>query len=451
MVNFLKNHKVDLLIFLLALTVRMVLFFINLKASGGNFEETIHGSDWYYEVSKNIFSGNGFSIDGISPSPVQVPLYPLFLAFSLFVFGSYKFAVVAQILIGSLIPILARHLSLRLIPHYGVALFVGVVLALEPNFVLLSSIFFTETLFMLLFLLFMHSFISYLEKGDTKWLCVSAVLLGVSTLVKTTPQFFLIFLIPLFWWYLRKEFFVKKLFIHSVLFVAIFLAVISPWLYRNYKTFGSPGMTIMPTLNLYATLLPSVLSVADNTSFESARDSFIKESSLNLKNLTFKNASEFNKEATEAILKHPGATLQVTAINVITFFTHDGMLTVLENAGITPKSYPPKSAIMMLVSSPFEFLKLVGEYISSPFIFVLVMRLLWVAVLILFLIGIFMLWRDKKNTPAIVFSLILVAYFALTTASNGLTVNARFRMPIEPILLIIAAYPIIRSKMKDSL
>lgn len=447
MLNFLKNYKIDISIFLLAITGRVLLFLVNLKAQGGNFVETVRGSDWYYEVSQNLYLGNGFSIDGVSPSPMQVPIYPLFLATSLFLFGSYKFAVMLQIFLGSIIPVLARHVSLRLIPHSGVALFVGLVIALEPNFVLLSSIFFTETLFIFLFLLFVLSFISYLEKGETKWLCISAIILGISTLVKTTPQFFPIFLIPITWWFLRKNIPPKKLLFQGILFISIFFIILFPWLYRNYKEFGTPGMTIMPTLNLYATLVPSVLSTQNGTTFNEARDSFIKDSSLELKNLTFANAEEFNKEAMETLLMYPKALIEVGAINVLTFFTHDGMLTVLENAGIRPESYPPKSAITLLFSSPVEFLKVVKSYLASPFILVLIMRLLWVFVFVMFLCGTFKLYSDKKLTAGIILGLVLVFYFALTTASNGLTVNARFRMPIEPILLAIAAYPFIRNKI----
>lgn len=443
MLNFLKNHKTDLSILLLAITARVVLFFINLKAGEDNFLETVRGSDWYYEVSQNLFLGNGFSIDGISPSPVQVPIYPLFLASSLFLFGSYKIVVAVQIFLGSIIPVLARYLSLKLIPNSKVAIFVALVVALEPNFVLLSSIFFTETLFIFLFLLFILSFISYLEKGETKMLCISAVILGLSTLVKTTTQFFPIFLIPIAWWFLRKKLPTRKLVSQGFIFMAIFLIILSPWLYRNYKQFGAPGLTIMPTLNLYATLLPSVLSVANNTSFTEARDAFIRQSKLNLKDLTFANSGEFNKEAINEIKKHPKAIIEVATINVLTFFTHDGMLTVLENAGIRPETYPSKSAITLLISSPIQFMKVVGGYLNSPFILVLIMRLVWLTVFILFLLGVFLLWRNRGITPAILFGLVLVAYFAVTTASNGLTVNARFRMPIEPIIIAIAAYPFI--------
>lgn len=450
MVKFFKNHKIEFFIFLLALLARILLFYVNLEANDGNFEETIHGGDWYFEVSKNLVLGNGFSIDGLSPSPIHVPLYPFFLALSLLLFGGYKFAVASQIIIGALIPLIGRRVSLKLIPSEKVGIWVGIVLALEPSFVLFPSIFVTETLFIFFFLLFALSFISYLEKNDTRPLLLSSFLLGISALIKTAVQFFPVFLIPFTWWFLRKRLPLKKLVVHNVLFISIFLLLLSPWVYRNYKEFGVPGMTIMPTFNFYAILVPSVLAIENNTNFASEQISFINDRGIDMKTLTFATAPEFNREALGVVIKHPKALMKVLAINALTFFTHDGTLTVLQNAGITPESYLSKPAIMLLLSSPVEFFKTVSKYASTSFILVLVMRLFWVLLAISFLAGNFMLARKRKITAPIAFALVAVLYFVVTTLSNGLSANARFRMPVDTIILALAAYPFFALK-KDNL
>ncbi|MDP2705037.1 MAG: glycosyltransferase family 39 protein [Patescibacteria group bacterium] len=446
---FLKKYKIPLFIFLLALSARVVLFFINLSAYGGDFEGTIHGSDWYFEVAKNITNGIGFSLFPGRPSPIHVPLYPLFLSSSLFLFGNFVFAVIAQIIMGSCIPVLGRMLSLKLIPSEKIALFVGIALALEPNLMLFSSIFFSETLFIFLFLLFILSFISYLEKGSVKLLLLSVFFLGISALTKPAVQFFPIFLIPIMWWVSRKNVSFKKIISHSLLFLIIFLSMLSPWLYRNYKVFGTPGMTVIPSLNLYFTFVPSVLAVHNNTSFALEQKKLLESPGIHSEILTFKNASQFNKAAIEIINPYPKEIAQVVAINMFTFFTHDGMLTVLQNAGITPHMPLSKPAIMLLFSSPVEFVKTVYSYAFSPFILVLLMRLFWVAVTVSFFVGCARLLREKKITAPVAVSLIIILYFVVTTPSNGLTANARFRLPVVPILLTIAAYPFLREKEKQ--
>ena len=426
----------------------MILFFVYVHANEGNIDGTIHGQDGYYELGKSLIAGKGFSWDGVLPSPFHVPLFPLFLAVSLFLSGSLLPALGLQMILGAIVPVLGRRISLKLISSEKIGFWIGLTLALEPNFILHSFIFYSETLFLFLFSLFILSFISYLEKKDVKILCLSAFLLGISVLTKTVVQFLPILLIPLMWWFLRKDYTTKKIAIHSALFVAIFILAISPWFYRNYRTFDTISTTVMPTYNLYSCFVPSVLAIANRTSFAEEQKNFTVGKPNNILNITFANTSVFNREALETIKKYPLAILEVSAINVLTFFTHDGILTVIENAGIHPKSYLSKPAIILLFSSPYEFVKVISKYLWSPFVLVLIMRLFWIAITATFLWGIIVLMRKKEVTAYIAFALVLVAYFALTTPSNGLCANGRFRMPVEPVILAVSYYGIYYSLLR---
>jgi 4-amino-4-deoxy-L-arabinose transferase-like glycosyltransferase len=440
---FFKKYKIEIIIFALAILVRVFLLFINLDVNNGNFEATIHGSDWYFEVSQNLHIGNGFSLDGASPSPIHVPVYPYFLALSLFLFGNYIFAVIMQIIIGAFIPILAMRISSKIIDSRKISLFVGFFLALELNFVLFSFIFFTETIFIFLFLLSMLAFIRYLKYGQVKYLLIFTALLGVATLTKTVVQFYPLFILPIMWWFMRKHLSYKALITHSIILIGLFVIILSPWMYRNYKEFKAPGMTIMPSLNLYATLVPSVLAVERRISFNEARKQFIDDRNIDLSKLNFSTASEFNKEAFGVLKAYPMALAKVSVINILTFFTHDGMLTVLQNSGFTPKESLSGPAITLLFDSPIVFLKTVKTYILTPFVLVLIMRIFWILTTISFFVAVALLIIRKKLTAPIVFVLVTVLYLTVTTPSNGLTVNSRFRMPVTPIILTLAAYPFI--------
>jgi hypothetical protein len=78
------------------------------------------------------------------------------------------------------------------------------------------------------------------------------------------------------------------------------------------------------------------------------------------------------------------------------------------------------------------------------------MRLLWIAVTVSFFIGCVKLLRERKMTAPLGLALIIVFYFTITTPSNGLTANARFRMPVVPIILTVAAYTFIRENNKNN-
>lgn len=435
--TFLKKHKVVIGIFLLALVVRGGLFLINFHGHGWNFEDTIHGQDGFFEVGRNIAAGTGFTWDGVVPTPVHMPLYPLFLAASLYFFGSYVVAAIVQILMGAFLAVFAMYISLKIVPSKKIALFVGVVMALDPYFALLSFTTFSETVFMFLFLLFVLSFMTYLEKRDTGTLAVSAILLGLSTLAKTSTQFFPVLLIPLMWWYLRKRLSTRRLLADSVLLVGIFFIVLLPWLYRNHVVFGHYDTTVMPTWNLYSCLVPSVLAVANDTNFAAEYQTFVGDGPLSLGDLTFATAPEYRARAMPIIYAHMPALVEVSAINVVTFFTHDGMLGVLGYAGIHPAVALSRPALSYLLSAPVAFFKESSGFLASPFVLVAIMRVFWILVTLSAALGAWILVWRKEVSPALAFAFVLVLYFAVTTMTNGLTVNVRFRMPIDPILLAL--------------
>ncbi len=440
MKRFLSQHKSLVIIFAIALVARVILLLVNLHAAGGDFQLAIHGDDGYYEVSKNLVEGKGFSMDGMIESPIHVPIYPYFLAALLYVSGSYVFTIAVQILIGALIPVLATILVRRIFGKGRIALITGIILAIEPYFMLFSTIFYTETPFIFFFLLFSLAFLKYLEKREMKVLLLATSLLGISSLIKTTVQFLPVLLVPFMFWALRKVLPWKKIFLHAAVLVAGFMLILSPWLYRSYKVFGTPGMTVMPTYNLYTCFVPSVLSIVNKTSFAIEQKKFIADRNISMADLTPSNAHVYAEEAMDVIKEHPGAIMKVALINVFTFFTHDGVLTFLGHAGIHPDSTLGKPAIFLLFSSPVEFLKMLAHFAASPFLLLIIMRIFWILAAIFFLKGIYFFIKKRGLEKGFVFLLVLVLYFAITTPSNGLTVNARFRMPIDPIILMLAGY-----------
>lgn len=290
--KFTSKYKIEIWIFTIALVVRLLLLWVNVHSSG-SVDATIHGQDGYYDIAKNVFNGNGFSWDGIHPSPFHVPIYPGFLALSLFLFNSFAPVAFFQLILGAFIPILVLRLAQKFTPSRKIALISAWIIALEPNFIYHSFIFYTETVFIFLFLVFLLVFIKYFEIKTLKWLCISAVLLGLSALTKTSAQYMPVFLVPLAWWLLRKDLPWRTLTRNSVIFIALFMAVLSPWLYRNHKTFGTAGMTVIPTYNLYTCIVPSVLATANNTTFAIEFQKFINDRKIDIG-----SALDFRSEAT---------------------------------------------------------------------------------------------------------------------------------------------------------
>lgn len=437
-----KTLTFALAIFCLALAARVLLFAVDYHAAGFNLEQTIHGGDAYYEISANIVRGNGFSADVMppyAPHPLRTPLYPYAIAAVLWIFGSYWVVLALQLVVGSLSPVLAMVIAQKLSGSSKIALVVGAVMALEPSQVLFSSIFFTETFFIFLFLLFVFLFLQYLERRSPHLLAASALCLGVATLTKPTPEFLPLILIPIVLWQFRND--IKRGVVHACIFAAIFLAVLSPWLYHNYKTFGVVGMSAQPAFNLMVYLAPSVVALEQNKPLDLGV--FLAQQHIDPTKITLANGNTYTKRAISIIKAHPIGLAIVTALSAVTFFTHDGVLTVLQYAGVSFGPTLSQPALVLLLHDPFSFVYKMATRAAGPEGIIIFFRLLNIFITIMFFVGVAWLWRKKRFSTPLAFAILLVLYFLLTTPINGLGVNARFRMPVEAVIVAIAAIPLI--------
>jgi len=450
--TFLKKHKIAVIIFLVALLARSALFFINFHYTNYDLIPTIKGDDGYYELSRGLLEGRGFSWDTeppFSPNSLRPPIYPFFIAAFLYFFKSYWVVLFVQILIGSAIPLLGMRIVDKIIASSKISIIVGVFLALEPFSVLFSSIFYTETVFMFLFFIFLLFFFDYFKNSTYRNVIWASLFLGLATLTKPTVQYLPV-AIPFFMlWHFRKNI-TKEVIMQIAVFIGIFMLTITPWLYRNYKEFGVVGMSAQPAFNLYVYLVPSVLSIENKTSFVQELKAFVRKDGFNENTITLLNSDYFISHSVEILKQHPVALLKSFATTAVTFFTHDGILTVFMHAGYIPSVSLPKPAAFLLFDSPGKFWEIFKSAVMSPMLLVLLARIIWIIITIVALFGAARLLISKKIGILGVLTLFLIAYFAATTAINGLGVNARFRMPVNLFIFMFAAYGYLSIKKQSS-
>mgnify|MGYP001564619587 CR=1 FL=1 len=440
--EFFKKYKIETLVFTIAVIARIIFFLVCLNVNGGNIENTVHGQDGYFEISRNLFLGNGFSINPeppFNPYSYGVPGYPYFLFLLLFITGNYLAVGMIQLILGALIPVMGMYIARLLLPsHNRIPLFVGLLLALSPYQILFSFIFYTETLFEILFGLFLILFLKFLKEPLMRYAILAGIFLGLSTLTKATVQYVFLIAIVFSLWHFRHEI-KKEIFLKLVCFFIVFSAILFPWLYRNYITFNSFSLSTQVPFNIYVGLLPSVLAIENETSFAFEHKKILDANPLNLEDADSLSLSKtYADKAVGEILKYPVSLVKLSLISFVTFFTHDGILTFLQATGIKPEVYLSKPALVLLVDSPGEFLKTMLPYLKTSMVFVLFARLFWIFLTILFFVGLYNLWRTRSFSPELIFSALIVFYFMFTTMINGLSVNARFRMPVEPVIFSVA-------------
>ncbi len=446
MKDWLKAHKFPVALFLCALLVRIVLFSINFSVNDHNLVPTIKGDDGYYELSQNINAGNGFTFDEVPPfrpNPLRPPLWPILIAFIAKIFGSYWAVLILELILGSFIPVLGYYVASRLVGQ-KLSKWVAGLLVFEPYSILLSFILYTETSFTFFFLIFLIFLFRYIEKQTLRNAVWTGVFLGLACLIKPTVQFFPIFIpiaLAILW---RKNLAVTHL-KQAAAFLLAFFVIIAPWLWRNHQEFGVWGISAQPSFNLYVYLVPTVLSIDNDTNFQTELEAFALEDNFDVNDINLSNADFYKEEAIKVLLEHKTALIKSAFISGVTFFTHDGMLTVLQYSGITIPNVLSKPVIS-LIKEPIELIKVIGKYIQSPAVLILMMRLVWILITLLFFVGVFLMFKRQGLRPMILAAFLMILYFAATTCINGLGVNARFRIPVNVFIFSFAIYAIFAIK-----
>ncbi|MBI3420987.1 MAG: methyltransferase domain-containing protein [Candidatus Sungbacteria bacterium] len=443
MISWIKEHKTEAIVFLIALLVRTALFYMSLVFQQGDIAATVHGDDGYYELSNSLLAGQGlaFPFPPYAPNPLRTPLYPFFIAGILVLFKTYWAVAIIQMLIGSSIPVLGMRIVRRILPVPNIVLGVGLMLALEPFAALFSFIFYTETLFIFFFFLFLLYFFDYLERQTTPSIIIASLLLATAVLVKPTVQYIPPVLAGFMLWRFWNAANIRRVIWHIAVLFGIFLVLLAPWLYRNMKLFGVMGMTAQPAFTVYVYLVPSVLALHNGTDFQTELERLRKEDRFDENAITLATSRHFRTRAFGIVSQYPAELLKSAAITTITFFTHDGMLTVLQHAGFMRGHHLAMPALFFLLREPVRFFGVLKDFAVSPAFFILVGRIAWIVITLAAFIGAARFYKKREQrTPRNYLILFFVLYLLATTMIVGFGVNARYRMPVNVFLFMFALY-----------
>ncbi len=408
--NFLRTYRIEILIFVVSLGVHLASFAVAVNVAGGDVLSVVRADDGFYELAANVRAGNGFSWSTeapYAPNPLRTPgfSYTLALLLGLGVTG----AALVQLVFASAIPLFGMVIARMITNSKAIGVIAGIVLALDPTLAILSFQFYSDTLFLLLFLPWLILTLRYFERWDAVTLVASAILMGAAILVRPVVQY-LPFLIMLgILWHFRREW--RRAVMHSGVYLIVICAILAPWVMRNQEVFGTPGLSAQSSFILYTNLAPAVLSVATGVDFLEERAAFLTEAEYKGDAITLANGGEYTKRALEVVLAHPLPTAWVVGKSLFTFFTNDGFYAFLARIGYEPNNFLP---------------------------FLIVMRLVWIAVTLAAFVGALVYVRRERSLRTILV-LFLVAYFALTSAATAFGTNPRYRLPVDPIIIALAA------------
>ena len=199
----------------------------------------------------------------------RVPGYPLFLAFcSWFAPGGVPVAdtfgvpaLLLSVIVQNCLGFVAIFFIYRLggLINQTTANLAGGFAALNLNMVVYSSQILTDALFYPLFAGFLYLFFLYRDSGRNLHLTLLAVLLGVATLVRPVTLYLPLLLLPyLLFSSAKGEVSPVERGKRLVLFVSVFAVLLSPWLVRNYVLYGHVGISTQGQGHIVGWVIPGI-------------------------------------------------------------------------------------------------------------------------------------------------------------------------------------------------
>ncbi len=441
--SFFKRNKFALAIFVVACIVRLLYLGLALHAGQGKLAETVSGADCYFVISENVLHGHGYSCDLAPPytlNSIRPPVQPFFLASLYLILGTYWLPLLVQILLGSMVPLLGMAIAEFITKRPRVITVVGILLALEPVSILFSIIFYSETIFTVLLLSSIIFLFRYLQSMRQTFLWASGFLLGLSTLAKPTSEFLPVVFSMGILWHFRSN--MRAAFAPIGIFIMIFIIALSPWLIRNYMTFGVLGVSPQLGEQLHAVLVPSVLSFENGTTFQEEFDAMLAHGGVDPSSASIENGDTYLKKAIPILLAHPKGLSIISANTALNFYIHDGMIEVLKHVGERPPEKLGKPALFLFLSDPTRLLGYIKSVFFTPIILILFGRIAWILITLFAVFGAWRYMRDEIETVYGLISISAVLYFMLTTLVIGLAVTARYRLPVNALIVTFAVYQV---------
>lgn len=228
------NAKLLTWIFLIAMLARLAFLLIQTAYHPFHLNFTAPDSLLYEHIAQSLTSGAGYQLSG-QPTAYEPPGYPMFLSVIYVLFDSKTLTIgIAQSVIGAVGAMLVTRIGIQLFSS-RTGILAGLLFAIYPHSIFWTGFVLTDTLYITLVLAFLAAAVQYQLSGTRTWLCLTSLLCGFILLIRATLLPFVPILL-LFWSIMRwKQQWAKP----TLLFIAVLSLVLSPWVIRNYAQFHS--------------------------------------------------------------------------------------------------------------------------------------------------------------------------------------------------------------------
>ncbi len=227
-----------------------------------HFDPTYGEANTYEIPARTMLQAWDFSHPLLDYRP---PIQGLFISLFYTIFGEQPLLpLAAQQLTSAAIAIPAILIARELGFSKRVQLAVGLIVALDIASIVIGLTLMAETLGNFLLTIFLLYYIRLLKNSRWQDAVLAAIALGLSTLTRPTPIYYLVFaLVPM-------VFFVKRWPQKMAVLTGVFLIIVLPWFYRNQVHAGEFTISTVGNFDLLFYKGVSVYSKANNISPEEA-------------------------------------------------------------------------------------------------------------------------------------------------------------------------------------
>lgn len=390
----------------------------------------------YHQLASTLLASHRFANTPTGPpNAYRTPFYPSFVAAIYWLFGQKPWIVMLfQIVIDTCSCILLLFAISRFL-NPRIAFISSLFYAIDPFLILYSSTLYVDILFIFFLIASLYFFNSAIRTGEiaVPQFTLSTLLLGCATLVKPISQYIpSVFIVFLFIYYRHR---LWKAITYSILCLLVFGATLSPWLIRNYNTFGYLSLSQIGAHSLLSMSITPMEMARRKQAEEkvmndlfSEADKMMASDGLEPQRLNpFQKAEYWQRLAIRYILRDPFLFAKTYCMGVFHMFAGVGTSTFAKMLGLPISKFNVKdyTNVLDLFRNFFKekgktdliIATFVGAYILISYVAMVV--------------GLVISWKRYPTAP-LLYCLLFILYFVTITGAGA---NARYKLPLIPFYL----------------
>jgi len=231
MVKLFNGSRFIFVVLLLSIAIKLLILFILSP-------QLFLDGQWYVSVAQRIYEQRFvYPDDELKDAPLTPYFYALFVPLSNLI-GNYAYAL-ANILLATASIVILSRISFLVFNNQIVANITALIVCVYPFLNFYSIAVLTETLYIFLLYLSFYYFIIFFKKKHLIFMSLFSLFFALATLTRFSnlPMFPFFLLLAAVLQYRQKRTF-KIIVLSIIISVIVFLSAMSVWWVRNYKVFG---------------------------------------------------------------------------------------------------------------------------------------------------------------------------------------------------------------------